>query len=62
MKSLNKLTSLQLVRNMHRIELRNHLQNFVDGKIETPIMAHFMKNENKWEESEDNLSIYLNKN
>ena len=62
MKVLNKLTSLQLVRNMARIELRNHLQNFVDGKIDTPTMAHFMKNENKWEEAENNLSTYLNQN
>mgnify|MGYP003677532519 CR=1 FL=1 len=61
MKSLSKLTSLQLVRNMNRIEWNNNLQKWIDKKIDTQTLSDLMS-QSKYGESEDNLSIYLNKN
>jgi hypothetical protein len=61
MKSLNKLTSLQLVRNMAHIEYNKMLQKWIDKKIDTQTLANFM-NEEVYCKAEDNLSIYLNKN
>ena len=61
MKSLNKLTSLQLVRNMAHIEYKKMLQKWIDKKIDTQTLANFMNNED-YCKAENNLSIYLNKN
>ena len=62
MKSLNKLTSLQLVRNIARIEYNKMLQKWIDKKIDTQTLANFMNNETNIDEAETNLSTYLNKN
>lgn len=61
MKVLNKLTSLQLVRNMARIEWNNNLQKWIDKKIDTQTLNDFMS-QSKLDEAENNLSTYLNKN
>lgn len=61
MKVLNKLTSLQLVRNMARIEWNNNLQKWIDKKIDTQTLNDFMS-QSKLDEAENNLSIYLKNN
>ena len=62
MKVLNKLTSLQLVRNMAQIEWNNMIQKWSDKKIDTKALSHFMNNVSNLEQAETNLSTYLNKN
>ena len=62
MKVLSKTTSLQLVRNMARIEWNNEIQKWTDKKIDTKALSHFMNNVSNLEQAETKLSIHLKNN